>query len=404
MIEAERTHTAIPTKKRQRIIGHLKGPHSGPTVVFFAGIHGNEPAGVKALEHCFAALAGEVNAMKGQCYGILGNLKALDQNVRFLDEDLNRMWLPHRLGSLRQDQAQCNAEEAEMVELYHLLQDIISNAPPPFYVIDLHTTSGETAPFVVMNDSLLNRRFTQQYPLPVILGIEEYLTGALLSHINERGYVAFGFESGQHESPEAVKNALTFIHYTLGLVGVVDVNDEALERWRVKLARTANTAHRFYEIYYQHLLRPDVPFTMQPGFVNFESVPKGTLIAKEGGRPIIVEKRRQLFMPLYQDSGYEGYYFIRSIPAVFLWLSKYLRKAKLDSVLAWLPGVRWASPKKSALIVDKRIARFFAKSFFHLLGYRTREIDAAQLVLHSRERPSRKADYKKERWYGKPRS
>ena len=103
-------------------------------------------------------------------------------------------------------------------------------------------------------------------------------------------------------------------------------------------------------------------------------------------------------MPLYQDKGYEGFYFIRSIPYFFLWLSKYLRKLRVDDFLALLPGVKWASAKKDALYVDKRIARFFAKSFFHLLGYRTREMDRTHLVLKNRERNSKAMDYQKAPW------
>ena len=61
---------------------------------------------------------------------------------------------------------------------------------------------------------------------------------------------------------------------------------------------------------------------------------------------------------------------------------KYLRKLKVDGWLSYLPGVRWASSKKEALVLDKRIARFFAKSFFHLLGYRAREMDKTQLLLN----------------------
>ena len=32
-----------------RIIGHIKGRQPGPTLVFFGGIHGNEPSGIFAL-------------------------------------------------------------------------------------------------------------------------------------------------------------------------------------------------------------------------------------------------------------------------------------------------------------------------------------------------------------------
>ena len=387
-----------PSKKVHRIIGHVQGEPSGPTLIFFGGIHGNEPAGIKALQNIFASLKSNKEKLKGQCFGIAGNLPALEKEVRFINEDLNRIWLPHRMGRLTSSEEINSVEEAEMVSLNALIEQILETAPRPFYFIDIHTTSGETEPFIVMNDSLLNRRFTQHYPLPCILGIEEYLTGALLSYINELGYVAFGFESGQHHDMDAITNAEHFIWYTLGLTGFYPMKKNQLHGLKGEL-NTSRTPKRFFEIYHQHLIAENEEFKMLPGFVNFQTVPKGVDISISNGQMIITKTKRQLFMPLYQDKGYEGFYFIRGVPHFFLWLSKYFRKGRVDGFLSLLPGVKWASTKKDALYVDKRIARFFAKSLFHLLGYRAREVDRTHLVLKNRERNSRRKDYKNAPWY-----
>ena len=334
----------------------------------------------------------------GEFFGIAGNLSALAKGVRFVNEDLNRIWLPHRIRKLSLPDADGTIETQEMYALNQLILEILETASPPFYFIDLHTTSGKTEPFIVMNDSLLNRRFTKNFPLPCILGIEEYLTGALLSHINEMGYVAFGFESGQHTDAEAVTNAEWFIKYTLGLTGFYEMDNFSLKETRAKL-NLSNTPKRFFEIYHQHLIQEDEEFSMLPGFVNLQTVSKGVDIATSYGELITTKKSRQLFMPLYQDKGYEGFYFIRSVPHFFLWISKYLRKIKADSFLAILPGIQWATSKKDTLFVNKRVARFFAKSIFHLLGYRTREVDEAHFVLKNRERNSKSAQYKRTPWY-----
>ena len=386
------------TESTKRILGHIKGKSNGPTIVFFGGIHGNEAAGVIALRQVFEKLEGNQELLCGELIGIAGNLKALDKKVRFIDEDLNRIWLPNQLKFVSQPSELLNAEEEEMIELHALIQEILKNSRPPFYFVDLHTTSGETEPFIVMNDSLLNRSFTNSYPLPVILGIEEYLTGALLSYINEMGYVAFGFESGQHFDDKSIVNARSFIEYTLGLVGFHPIGKTMLNSIRGKLQQYNEAPQRFYEIYYQHLIQKGALFKMLPGFVNFQYVPKGMSIAMNGNGLITMDKKRQLFMPLYQDKGYEGFYYIRSIPLFYLWLSKYLRKFRVDGWLSKLPGVRWASSKKETLVLDKRIARFFAKSFFHLLGYRAREMDGNHLLLKSRERNSKTSFYKNAPW------
>jgi len=387
-----------PTKSVRRIIGHVKGNSAGPTLVFFGGIHGNEPAGIRALQQVFSELDTENLSFHGELFGIAGNLTALSKEVRFIQEDLNRIWLPHRMGSFSAFETDRTMEGREMQELSRIIRHILHTASPPFYFIDLHTTSGDTEPFIVMNDSMLNRRFTQNFPLPCILGIEEYLTGALLSYINEMGYVALGFESGRHHDENAVINAKRFVLFTLGLTGFYPMDKIQLKRCREELNRT-HTAKRFFEIYHQHLIQQGEGFKMFPGFVNFEVVSKGVAVAQSFGKAIVTKRKRQLFMPLYQDKGYEGFYFIRSIPYFFLGLSKYLRKIKVDRLITVLPGIKWATAKKDSLYVDKRIARFFAKSIFHLLGYRTREVDTNHFVLKSREQNSKASDYKRAPWY-----
>ncbi|MEN1784097.1 MAG: succinylglutamate desuccinylase/aspartoacylase family protein, partial [Bacteroidota bacterium] len=203
----------------KHLLGYSERGTSGPTLLFFGGIHGNEPAGVKALKAVFAQLEAAEMSFTGRMYGILGNLSALTLKIRYVEEDLNRIWLPNRMPIANETMVPTSVDAGEMCELYSLIQEILKTAPKPIYCIDLHTTSGVTMPFIVVNDSLLNRRFTQNYPLPIILGIEEYLPGALLSYINELGYVALGFESGQHDAPEAILNAKNFIWYTLGITG-----------------------------------------------------------------------------------------------------------------------------------------------------------------------------------------
>lgn len=382
----------------KRVIGHIKGTEPGPTVIFFGGIHGNEPAGVKALQNVFAQLDKEKDTYHGQLYGIAGNLPALRMHVRFIDEDLNRIWSPPAIRDLTSAKNSETVERDQMRSLNNLIHHILDTASPPFYFVDLHTTSGETEPFIVVNDSLLNRSFTKNYPLPIILGIEEYLTGALLSHINEMGYVSFGFESGQHTDGRAITNAENFIQYTLGLVGFSRMGKMRLKTLKNALQQSNSAPRQFYEIYYQHVIKAGTMFKMIPGFVNFQSVPKGVSIALEKGRPITTKKARQLFMPLYQNKGGEGFYFIRRIPTFFLWLSKYLRKFKIDGWLSLMPGVGWASTEKEALLVDKSIAVFFAKSFFHLLGYRAKEVKGSHILFKSRERNSKMKQYQNAPW------
>ena len=379
----------------KRIIDHLKGSTKGPTVVFFAGIHGNEPAGVHALKTVFKELRSKNLVLSGELFAVAGNLGALEKQVRFQTVDLNRIWSPEGIKNILDKKDTIKEEEEELKAIYEVLQHILESGTPPFYFMDLHTTSSDTTPFMVLNDSLLNRKYASNYPLPIILGIEEYLVGALLSYINELGYVSLGFESGQHDNPQAVENCIDFIQFTLQLTGAVNspkfVGNEMTLMSRVD--------HRFYEIYHQHTIEPGDDFKMLPGFINFQWVPKGKEIAVSNGLVIKTHKRRQIFMPLYQNQGAEGFYFIRPIRKFWLGLSKELRRFKVDHLLVTLPGVKWKSDKKDTMIVDQRIARFLAKSIFHLLGYRARRFDETHFVVKSREIASRSWEYKNTDWF-----
>jgi len=78
--------------KTDRIIGRYQGKQAGPLLIFIAGIHGNETAGVKALKEVFEILETQKPEIHGSIVGLAGNLRALSQEVRYIDEDLNRLW------------------------------------------------------------------------------------------------------------------------------------------------------------------------------------------------------------------------------------------------------------------------------------------------------------------------
>ena len=98
-----------------RIIGRLQGRESGPTILFFGGIHGNEPSGVQALEHVFAVVEKLGINIRGTVYGIRGNIPALKEQKRFLSSDLNRMWTRKGIDGIKNGkQEERRGEEREM--------------------------------------------------------------------------------------------------------------------------------------------------------------------------------------------------------------------------------------------------------------------------------------------------
>jgi hypothetical protein len=74
----------------------------------------------------------------------------------------------------------------------------------------------------------------------------------------------------------------------------------------------------------------------------------------------------------------------------------------MDRLLAYLPGIQWESEQRDTLIVDLRVARFLARDFLHLFGYRSSEVDVNHLVIKNREAVSKFEDYQDEHWYRHP--
>ena len=49
--------------------------------------------------------------------------------------------------------------------------------------------------------------------------------------------------------------------------------------------------------------------------------------------------------------------------------------------------------------IHLKVARFFAKDVFHLLGYRSRKIDATHLLMYNRDRVAQKKIYENLKWF-----
>ena len=387
--------------KSKRIIGHIKGDHPGPTLVFFGGIHGNEQSGVIALEHVFQELKDAPLSYKGSVYGIRGNIPALIKGKRFLEKDLNRIWTRAKIENINgKTNAEHSVEDRELVSIYKLISRILENETGPFYFIDFHTTSSKTLPFVTINDALINRRFAKLFPVPIILGIEEYLEGPLLSYINEKGYVALGFESGQHIEEMSIKNSIAFTWLTMAFSGFLKKTDVGnFKEYYKQLRNSADHNSNFYEIEYRHHLNDIRDFKMMEGFRSFEPIDEGTPLAVEKEHLIKAEKDTIIFMPLYQEQGEEGFFLIRKTPSWALILSGFLRRTNFGALLHVLPGVSWANKQKQSLLVNTKVAHFFTKPFFHLLGYRNRVLDKTHFAMNNRELTAKNEMYRNTWWY-----
>ncbi|WP_377178702.1 succinylglutamate desuccinylase/aspartoacylase domain-containing protein [Namhaeicola litoreus] len=373
-------------KNRERIIGKVLNNLDDQTFIFFAGIHGNEKAGVLAARRVLTQLEKQKDNVQGNVYFIYGNKKALDQEVRYLQEDLNRIWSLNRIEKIKDNIDENNPEEFEQFEIYKAVKDIITKHRGTKYFIDLHTTSSPTQPFITISDSLNNRKFSSCFSVPVILGLEEYLNGPLLTFMNEYGYISLGFEAGEHYSQEAIDNCEAFIWLSLyfghclkkkEIIGF-DVFDKRLNK--------SSKNNDFFQIDFRYSIQKDENFKMINGFVNFDEITKDKLLAYSDGKEIRAVNKGLIFMPLYQNLGEDGFFIIHKISKKWLKLSAFLRKYNAHHLLRILPGIQKHPDNPFTLVVNPMIATFMAKEIFHLFGYRQRVLTGKNYHFIKRDR------------------
>ncbi len=376
------------TFQTERVIGDIAGQATGPVLCLIGGIHGNESSGVVAIQQVFAELRAAGTPIAGRLLGLAGNLMALSQHQRFVTHDLNRLWtqaFSRYYYSPADSRDASIAERSEQFELFKLIEPLIERTGATYF-IDLHTTSSASVPFIAINDQLANREFAIQFPVPKVLGIEEYLEGPLLSYLNDYGPVALAFEAGQHDDPQSVDTHKSFIYQSLVVSGIIDAN--SIPRFGSDgpydvLEKLGRIADGFYEVIYRKPVSPEDEFGMKPGFRNLSAIKKGDLVAHDKDGGILAPFSGQIFMPLYQKSGTDGFFIVRRIPGWALRLSSLLRRFNFEKFLTWLPGVSRSESQVDALVVNKKIARFLATQIFHLLGYRRKQ-DAGNALIFSR--------------------
>ncbi|MEM9292022.1 MAG: succinylglutamate desuccinylase/aspartoacylase family protein [Acidobacteriota bacterium] len=375
----------------RRVIGRIRGEEPGPTVICVGAMHGNEPAGYRALERVCQALRGDNPPLKGEFLALLGNRRAFLAGLRFLSSDLNRHFSAQRIEASRQGLLGSSSvpEDVELDELRIAMSSAFQRARGRVHVMDLHTTSGSSPAFALVADTLLNRSFGLQFPSPLILGLEEELEGTLTEYVEELGHVAIGFEGGQHDDPLSTDRCEAAIWIALASSGQVDAADfPQVERSRELLESCRRGFPEVLEVRYRHAIDEQDEFRMEPGFQSFQRIEKGQLLATDRDGEIRAGERGRVLMPLYQKQGEDGFFIMREFKPIWLTISASLRRLGLESIIHWLPGVERHPELSEALSIDRRVARWYSLQLFHLLGYRRHRSSGNRLVVERRKHDS----------------
>ncbi len=246
----------------------LESGRPGPRVGLVALVHGNEPAGARALARLLELGVGPA---RGALVLILAHPEAAARGVRFLERDLNRIW--DRLD-----------EPADGPELRRarLLRPLLSELD---VLLDLHTSRVATPPFLIAaTDRSLALARALATP-PIVVRDHGHAAGRRLVDWGPfadpaRRATALLLEAGRHDDPASVDAALSCI---LALLRHLAMLDAETASWLppprprpvsvLEVTRTVTVDRG--------------PFVFARDIRHFAVLPAaGTLVAHDGPRPV----------------------------------------------------------------------------------------------------------------------
>jgi len=375
--------TQAPVTSTPRVIGDYQSDRHGPTLIVIGGIHGNEPAGIIAARRILDRLGQDrPEPFAGRIVALAGNLTALDhedRHLRYVDTDLNRIWAPDSVHQARQSpESQRSTEQREMLELLDVIETERAGAHGSVYVLDLHSVSSDSPPFVFVEDSLPARRLAMRFEIPIILGFEEELAGLLVDYCtNTLGLTSLLIEGGLHDDPQTADALEHAIRIALDAIGAWPI-DRAYDgpSPRIALDRSSRGHGRLvYDVRYRYAIMHE-HFRIDPHLHAFDPVRREqTVIAIDGDRPVTAPIHGLLFLPNRQPRalpGDDGFFIVRRVGRLWLRLSATLRSMGLVHRLLPLlaPGVSRHPDHPHRLVIDPDLAAALKREVFHLLGYR----------------------------------
>ncbi|WP_254862934.1 succinylglutamate desuccinylase/aspartoacylase domain-containing protein [Halovivax gelatinilyticus] len=221
-----------------------------PSVALVGGIHGDEPCGVNAIDRLLETRPEVIEPVKF----VVANELAIEQSVRYVEEDLNRAFPGDPDGSTHESRLAARlAAELEGC-----------------YVCSMHSTQSHASPFAVV-DGLTGTAKTIGPQLPVSSLVE---TGPLAQGRLFTGAETIEVECGLQGTETATENAYTLARAFLTATGVLpgETSRRPLPVFRLNEMIAKKPADR-YELFVDNFERvePGQPFAAADGTVQTAS-------------------------------------------------------------------------------------------------------------------------------------
>lgn len=250
-----------------------------PRAAVVAGIHGDEPSGIRAVR----SLLAEKPDFEAGVRFLLGNPAAFLANDRYLDVDLNRVFPGSR-----------DAAERER-RLAAALCDLTANQP----TLSLHATHSQPEPMALVDLQAEIASLAAELPVPSVVDETTAIEGSFTDCSS-----VVTIEAGCQHSDQAMETALDQVRAFLQLTDVLPGEPPA-------------ATPRFYRLDDVVEKPPDVTYDLR--VENFEPVSAGTTYATAGADAFVAERS---FVPVLMSEcgyeeifGYRGTFLGDSLPA-----------------------------------------------------------------------------------------
>ncbi len=243
-------------------IKKIETKKEGVSSVILAGVHGNEIAPVKILEKTLQELSIE----NGTLYYGYGNPKAIYENKRYIDDNLNRLFYDGNIS-----EKTLNAYEfgrMQLLKKYFDKSDIL---------LDLHTSSIKNSmPFIICEPNAYE--IIKYIPVEyVVSGFDKHEPGGTDYYMNKSKKIGICVECGYLDSAESENIARLSIVSFLSAIGQIDEQN------------LKPKPKKYFRVFYKHYAQNE-KFTLSKQFENFETVQKGQTIGFDGQQHITTPK------------------------------------------------------------------------------------------------------------------
>lgn len=223
--------------------------HPGKTLAVFCGVHGNERAGIIAVEKAIQELV----ITAGTVYFVFANPRAIEAGKRFVEKNLNRCFYAGQSGN--------TYEETRAQELMALLDTCDA-------LLDVHASNTpDTTPFIITDSGF---DVAKVLPFEIIAeGFDQVEAGGTDGYMKNSGKVGVCVECGfSGESERYGDLAFTSILQFLKFYGAIE--GSAVPTHNQKILYVDRVQKVTYDSY-----------TLTKTFSDFEIVPKGFIIARD---------------------------------------------------------------------------------------------------------------------------